>query len=137
MRPRNKEVKAMIKYCRCGEPIWVEHEFSGYHCVTKFYPATEEGPINPIEERFRISNCPSCGEFLFRSEDLLVEPPEDPDPTVTVESIAKDVLTLARERQDQASDLVASIHGVWQEVGLALAREMHRIREEERNRRNS
>lgn len=127
----------MIKYCRCGEPVWVEHEFNGHRWVAKFYAATEEGPINPIEERFRIANCLSCGEFLFLGEDLLDEPPEDPEARPTIESIAKEVLTLARERQEQASDLVASIHAVWMEVGLILAREMDRIREEERNRRDS
>jgi len=120
----------MIKYCRCGEPIWVEHVFNGISWIPFFFPADEDGPLS-TDEQYRITNCPRCGEFLSIGEDLLDEPPEDPDPTVTVESIAKDVLTLARERQDQASDLVASIHAVWQEVGLALAREMHRIREDE------
>ena len=127
----------MIKYCRCGEPIWVEHKFNGHRWVAKFYLSEARRMLGThYLGDFSITHCPGCGEFLSRGQDLLDEPP-DTESKPTIQSIARNVLTLARERQDQASDLVASIHAVWQQIGLALAREMHRIREEERNRRNS
>lgn len=134
----------MIKYCRCGEPIVMQSAWNGLNWVTVFYPlmkkVVDRGKVlhdnTGTAADYRITHCPGCGEFLSRGQDLLDEPP-DTVSRPTIQSIARDVLTLARERQDQASDLVASIHAVWQEVGLALAREMHRIREEERNRRNS
>jgi len=48
-----------------------------------------------------------------------------------IEMIANDVISVAKGRP--AQDLVAAIYSVWMEVGLLLAQEIDRIREEERN----
>jgi len=53
---------------------------------------------------------------------------------LTAEEIALQVLRLAKERQNDpataSSDLIASIHATWMEVGLILGREMERLRKE-------
>ena len=53
---------------------------------------------------------------------------------LTAEEIALQVLRLAKERQNDpataSSDLIASIHATWMEVGLILGKEMERLRKE-------
>ena len=106
-----------MRYCRCGEPIWVEFTVAA---KPKFYV-----------DGTQVYHCPGCGDLLDE-DDLLTEPELDPISPPSVEGIARDVLELARQREEQAQDLVAAIHSVWMEVGLAVAREMKRIREGER-----
>ncbi len=53
-----------------------------------------------------------------------------------IEKLVQEALQLAKKRQSNpatsSSDLVASIHGVWIELGLKLGEEMEKIREKER-----
>lgn len=48
-----------------------------------------------------------------------------------VRMIANDVISVAKNRP--AQDRVAAIYSVWMEVGLLLAQEINRIRQEERD----
>ena len=49
-----------------------------------------------------------------------------------IELIAEDILSVAKQRAEESSDLVAAIHGVWIEVGIVLGRRMDEMRGSER-----
>jgi len=49
-----------------------------------------------------------------------------------IELIAEDVMSLAKKRADQSSDLVAALHGVLMELGLVVGRKLDEIQMSER-----
>jgi hypothetical protein len=54
----------MVSYCRyCDTPIWREYRFNGIAPVAEYY---DHAVLRCIEhrERFRITHCPGCGEWL-------------------------------------------------------------------------
>ena len=57
----------MLRYCRCGYPIWVEERFEGFAWVQV---------LRDYEKGQEVIRCPMCGQALERDEDLVNEPPE-------------------------------------------------------------
>ncbi len=50
--------------------------------------------------------------------------------------IVDDIVSIAKDRQKESSNLVSAIHGVWGDIGLKLGEIMARLNEEERGRKN-
>ena len=53
-----------------------------------------------------------------------------------IKLIVNDILSIAKARQKESSNLVSAIHGVWGDIGLELGGIMTRLNEEERGRKN-
>ncbi len=57
----------MLRYCRCGYPIWVEERFEGFAWVQV---------LRDYEKGQEVILGMMCGQALERDEDLVNEPPE-------------------------------------------------------------
>lgn len=49
-----------------------------------------------------------------------------------IELIVNDIVSVAKGRQEQSSNLVAAIHSVWGDIGLRLGQIMEKLNQEER-----
>ena len=47
--------------------------------------------------------------------------------------IVNDILSIAKARQKESSNLVSAIHGVWGDIGLELGEIMAKLNEEEKD----
>ena len=55
----------MLRYCKCGYPIWVEALFNGLKWVQV---------LRDHETGRELTFCPGCGQGLEGPEDLVDEP---------------------------------------------------------------
>jgi hypothetical protein len=54
----------MTSYCRyCSAPIWREYRFNGLATVAEYYDHAVLRSVGHTD-RFRITHCPGCGEWL-------------------------------------------------------------------------